>query len=67
MYLDLDAYSVATCSTCRTTLLVSEMFVLKRPPMSTVNLKEVFWCVKCYDGSEFKKTNNKNILPPTKN
>ena len=66
MDLDLGRYDVAKCNTCGTTLLVSEMFVLKRPPTSTLKLKEMFWCVKCYDGSEIKKTNNKNLLPPIK-
>jgi hypothetical protein len=67
MDLNLEEYDVAKCNTCGTTLLVSEMFVLKRPPTSTVKLKEIFWCVECYDVSELKKTNNKNILPPVKN
>ena len=56
---------IAKCNFCDTVLPVSEMFVLKKPSTSKIKLKEIFWCEKCYNNSQFKSEPNKNIQSPT--
>ena len=56
-------YDAAKCNFCDNIFQVSEMFVKKRPQTSKVKLKEIFWCVKCYNDYELKKAIKK---PPIK-
>ena len=59
-----NEYDMAKCNFCGAINLASEMFVLKRPETSNVKLKEMFWCVNCYNTSDIQKMNNKDIQHP---